>query len=381
MVNIVTILFWLSALVLFYIYMGYPVLIAMLAKFRPWPVREAPFTGACSVVVVAYNEADILPGKIESLLRSDALEHIVEIVVASDGSTDGTEEIIGSLGDSRIRVIAFPIRRGKAAVLNDVVPTCKGDIVVFTDARQKVDARAIGSLLANFADAEVGVVSGELVFEATDATAATQGLGAYWAYEKCIRRCEARCHSVPGATGALYCLRRRLFEPIPETILLDDVAIPMQAVLSGYRCVFSNAARVYDIPSQTMSQEAGRKRRTLAGNAQILFLYPRFLNPLRNPIWFQYVSHKVARLFSPFALIGLLVTSIVLAGSLCAQLALWLQCVLYGGAGIGWLSQRMGCPLRWFGVPLAFVSLNMITLVAIADAASGRFNVRWSRSR
>ena len=259
-------------------------------------------------------------------------------------------------------------------MLNDVVPQCRSDVVVFTDARQDIAPGALAGLLSDFSDEQVGVVSGELVFRGEAATAASKGIGFYWRYEKYIRRNESRFGSVPGATGAFYAIRRKLFRPIHEDSLLDDVAIPMQAVMQGSRCVFEEQAVVFDLPSSSVAEENIRKRRTIAGNAQLIRLYPCWLLPWRNPIWFQYVSHKLGRLLSPFFLAGALAASLILFRDPLYAIALAGQVVLYGMAMIGWLFS-----IRWCGIATVFVLLNLTTLRALADAAAGRFNVKWER--
>ncbi|MBN1270297.1 MAG: glycosyltransferase family 2 protein [Kiritimatiellae bacterium] len=372
--------FWICGAGLLYIYLGYPVLVWALATLRPRPVRKAPFSGRVSVVVVAYNEETSVERKIRSLLTSDNAAQMGEIIVASDGSTDGTVEKVGGLGDSRIHVRAFTERRGKPAVLNDVVPECAHPVVVLTDARQEVEAGSLSVLLSNFADPAVGVVSGELVFRRREnATVTARGIDFYWRYEKFIRKHEARFASVPGATGALYAIRKELFAPIPAECLLDDVAIPMQAVLSGRRCVFEEGAVVYDEPLQDTAREATRKRRTIAGNAQFIKLFPAWLLPWRNPIWFQFVSHKMSRLLSPFLLALLFAANVVLVRDAFYVVLLVGQAAFYALAAVGALARGPGRGPRALGAPLVFVSLNFTILLALWDACRGRFRAAWTR--
>lgn len=368
------IVFWFSAVGLACIYLGYPALVWLLARLRLRPIRKAPCTGSFSVAIAACNEADHLPGKIANLLSSESAGQISEIIIGSDGSVDGTVQAVQAIQDARVRLVEFPARRGKAAVLNDLVLQCRSDVVVFTDARQDIAPGALAELLSNFSDERVGVVSGELVFRGGDATAASEGIGFYWQYEKFIRRNESRFASVPGATGALYAIRRALFRPIHADSLLDDVAIPMQVVMQGYRCVFEERAQVFDRPSSSVEKESIRKRRTIAGNAQLVRLYPGWLLPWRNPIWFQYVSHKLGRLLSPFFLAGALAANLMLFREPVYAIALAGQVLFYGMAAAGWLFS-----IRWCGAATMFVSLNLTTLRALADAAGGRFNVRWER--
>ena len=375
------VIFWLSVALLGYIYLGYPALVGLLARVRQRPRMRDEGQRRVSVVMAAYNEERRLPEKIASLLASVGADRIEEILVGSDGSTEGTAAAVKNCGDARVRVVEFPARRGKPSVLNDLVPQCRADIVVFTDARQQVHPQALGRLLSAFADPAVGVVSGELVFpEYPLATAAARGMGAYWKYEKCIRKGEAAFSSVPGATGALYAMRRELFRPVPPDVLLDDVAIPMGAIAQGARCVFEEDAIVYDEPSGTPEQESVRKRRTIAGNIQLVAMQPWLLAPWRNPIWFQFVSHKLLRLVSPFALLAAWFGNVMLHGAAIYKLTLAVQALFYLSALAGWLAQSAGLRSGVAGAAMMFVSLNVTTLAAWADALRGKYRVAWDRS-
>lgn len=377
----VALIFWLSLVLLAYIYAGYPLLVWLLGRVRPLTPRREIFTGRMSVVIAGYNEGGRLAQKLESLFASDCASQIEDVLIGSDGSDDSTAEVIAAYGDPRVRLVTFTERRGKPAVLNDLVPQCRTELVILMDARQALEPSALSRLAACFADKRVGVVSGELVFrsEHADSTAA-EGIGAYWKYEKFIRKSESRFRSVPGATGALYALRRSLFRPIPEQTLLDDVVIPMQAIEQGYRCLIEPGAIAYDTPSQSTQQESIRKRRTIAGAAQLIINQPRWLLPWKNPIWLEFLSHKIARLCSPALLLVAAGTNIALAGQPLYCFMLTLQFCFYTAAGVGYLFQRQGKKSSLFGLPLMFVSLNTTTTGALWDAVRGRFRATWQRS-
>lgn len=376
------VVFWVAALGIFYTHLGYPLLIYLMSQLRPTPVQQASTAPArCAIVIAAYNEAKSLPAKLQSTLQGTNGEAVAEVWIGSDGSTDDTVSVVKALNDPRIQVIDFPERRGKPSVVNDLLRLCASDHVIFTDARQKLAEGAIPALLANFSDPTVGVVSGELIFRReNEESSVAEGMDFYWRYEKFIRRAESRFRSVPGATGALYAMRRDLFSPIPKDILLDDVAIPMQAVLQGFRCLLEDKAVVYDVPSRSAREESVRKRRTIAGNAQLLHHYPEFALPWRNPIWFEFMSHKLVRLLSPFLLALTLLTSLVLMSlhnlfffaMVLAQLAFYVIAVL----GLRDEATRS----LWFRAPAMFVRLNLSTLEAWGDILSGRYAVNWTRA-
>ena len=380
--------FWLSLLGLFYIYLGYPLLVKGLARLRPMS-RVVP-TGVLngnevdkkvSVVVASYNDVDNLETKLRHLFATPQEAFIEEVLIGLDGSTDDSEARIAELGIPQVRMFAFKERRGKPAVLNDLVGHAKSKIVVFCDARQILSDDAIPLMLANFEDPKIGVVSGERTFRADDSqTTAGKGIGAYWRYEKAIRKAEARFRSVPGATGALYAIRKELYRPIPESTLLDDVVIPMQAVSQGYRCIYESNAIAWDTPSDSIGKEAIRKRRTIAGAFQLVVQHPSWLLLWCNPIWLEFVSHKLMRLLSPFLLLIVASSHFALVGDPFYRVLLVVHLAFYYSAMAGWLCQRMGKPSVLFDVQLMFITLNLTAVVALWDSLRGRFRVTWKRS-
>ena len=374
-------LFWICGIGLAYIYVGYPLLMALLGRLWPGRRNRAPTSLAVSVVISSYNDGTRLTQKLDSLLAMQQSESIVEILIGSDGSTDDTESLLATYPDSRVRVVHFVERRGKPAVLNELIPRCCGEIVLLTDARQEFDVLFLQECLSNFADPRVGVVSGELILRSstTDSTAA-EGIGLYWRYEKFLRRAESAFRGVPGATGACYAVRQSAFRPIPEATILDDVAIPMTIVAQGYRCVFDPAAKAYDLPSQSPLQESIRKRRTIAGAAQLASLYPQWLIPGKHPLWFEFVSHKLLRLVSPLLLLIVFVTNVWLVRVPPYAVLLALQFSLYTTALCGWWFQCVGRRSRVFGPSLMFLALNVTTVRALWDACRSRYRVTWDKS-
>lgn len=323
-------LFWCSIAFVAYVYAGYPLLLGVWAAARrSSPVRRAPAAAALpaplpgvSVVIAARNEAHRLPARIENLLASAYPADRLQIVVASDGSTDRTPEALAPYA-GRVELIMLP-PCGKAHALNAAVARARHPILVFADARQQFAPDAIWRLVRHFEDPTIGAVSGELMLDGRDSTIG-EGLGAYWRYEKWIRRQEATVGSTLGVTGAIYATRHSLWTPLPAETLLDDVLAPMRLVLDGYRVTFDGAARAFDLAASDASQELRRKMRTLAGNFQLAALEPRLLVPGVNPLWLQFMSHKIGRLLVPYALVAIFVTSGLLAGSS------WFYTVVFGG--------------------------------------------------
>lgn len=373
--------FWLSLAGLAYIYAGYPAVIWGLARLRRRKIVRGPWRGTVSVVIAGYNEGPRLAAKLDSLFASSGAERILEVLIGSDGSDDDTPQVVANYPDPRVRLVTFTERRGKPAVLNDLVPQCRGDLVVLTDARQELDPEGLERLTSRFSDRAVGVVSGELMFRnSADDSSAARGMGAYWAYEKLIRKSEARFRSVPGATGAFYAIRRELFRPVPENTLLDDVVIPMQAIEQGFRCVLEEGAIAWDLPSQSTQQESIRKRRTITGAAQLVVNQPRWLLPWRNPIWWEFASHKLLRLVSPLLLVVALGCNLALAAMPLFRALLTLQLAFYLAAALAWGLARRGRRLPLLGTVLMFVSLNATTVLALWDAVRGRYRAAWKKA-
>lgn len=308
-----TLLFWCMLALVAYTYAGYPLQLWLTSRLAPRPVQRGLDAPEVVMIIVGHNEAHRIEAKIQTCLAQDYPPDRLRVLIVSDGSTDDLDEVVRRHPDPRVSLLACPQRRGKAACLNDGVAHTQGPLIVFTDARQRLHPEAVRRLVANFGDARIGAVSGELVFEQADGSPFAEGLGAYWHYEKFIRAHEARSGSVVGVTGALYAIRRAAFHPIPPETILDDVAIPMQAAMAGWRVSFEPGALAYDTPSTDAARERIRKVRTLAGNFQLVSLLPALLSPRRNPLWGRFVAHKLLRLACPLALVLALLAHTALA--------------------------------------------------------------------
>lgn len=371
---------WASVAVTLYAYVGYPLLLGILAWLRPGPpVQRTPSIPRVSLIIVAYNEERSLGAKLRNCLQLDYPREQLEIVVASDGSTDRTQEIVLGFAAEGVRLLDLAGPRGKAAALNEVVATCAGDVLVMCDVRQRLASDAVRCLVRSLSDPSVGAVSGELHIERAGDSAAAEGVGAYWRYEKLIRRLQSRVDSTVGVTGALYAVRGRLFRPLDPRTILDDVAIPMDAVAAGYRVVFEPSARAYDVPSETPAKEYRRKVRTLAGNLQLVRLRPWLLDPRRNRLFLHFVSHKLCRLLVPWCLLAIMAASTVLATTQGGAFrhVLLIQVVFYVAAGGGWALARLGVRLPGLALPYAFLLLNAAALVAPLSYLTGRERAAW----
>jgi len=372
-----SLVFWGSAFVIAYTYVGYMGWLWLRARLWPWPILRSQQEPYVSIVMVVRNEERWLESKLRNLLELDYPQARCQIMVVSDGSTDRTDDILREHADDpRVQVLMNQLPRGKACGLNDAIALAAGEVVVFTDARQKIEFGAIRVLMESFADPEVGCVSGALMLGDPESGEAARGMGLYWSIEKKIRELESEAGSVVGATGALYAVRRERLVPVPQGTILDDVYIPMQVARQGKRVVFEPRARVWDSPDLGADREFARKVRTLGGNYQLLQLAPWLLSG-ENPIRFEFVSHKLLRLTVPFALAALLVASMVLSGPVYRGV-LGLQVMFYGLSLLAGLRLNPGPLARMSDAALTFVVLNSAAAVAFVNFLTGRKAV-WIR--
>jgi cellulose synthase/poly-beta-1,6-N-acetylglucosamine synthase-like glycosyltransferase len=380
----VEVAFWLAASLVFYAYAGYPALIVLAATLRPRGVaRRAGHTPDATVLVVVNDEEAVIAAKLDNLLCLDYPKDRLQIVVVSDGSIDRTDEIVKDYAARGVELMAVPGPRGKAAALNQAVPHARGEMLVLTDARQPLAPDAVRALASYLADPTVGAVSGEMHLVAPS-EGGVKGVGLYWNYEKLIRRAESRFDSTVGVTGAFYAVRKELFVPLDPRTILDDVALPMEIAMRGYRVVFAPEARAWDEVAATPSREYRRKVRTLAGNYQLVSLRPALLDPLRNRLFWQFVSHKMARLAVPFGLLATAATSLGLAllGSRLYLGIFALQALFYALAAAGGLRAEWGLtPVRILSLPHTFVMMNLAAVLSLRGFLGGTETANWKAPR
>jgi cellulose synthase/poly-beta-1,6-N-acetylglucosamine synthase-like glycosyltransferase len=363
-------LFWVCLALISYTYFGYAGWLWLCARLRPRPVQKGSFTPSVSIVIAARNEDANLPAKLENLQQLGYPKDLLQVVIASDGSTDRTAGIL--LGQRpHIVPIILDESNGKARALNEAVKRATGEILVLLDARQFVEPNAVSELVSCFADPTVGAVSGELLLEAS-AGRPVDALGIYWKIEKVVRKLESASGSVVGVTGAIYAVRRELYTVIPPGTILDDVFMPMHVARTGKRVVFQPSAIARDRIFSEKGKEFSRKVRTLTGNYQLLRLAPWLLSPA-NPLLFRFISHKLLRLLVPLLLVLMLVASAMLQGPFY-RTAFWLQILFYVLAAFGALSP----PAKRFkpvAIANTFVMLNAAAAFAFYNFLARRNEV------
>jgi cellulose synthase/poly-beta-1,6-N-acetylglucosamine synthase-like glycosyltransferase len=388
MVDLLPVAFWTSAGVIAYTYLGYPLALALAARLRRGPaVRPAPPPVPVSIVLAAHNEEARIAARIRELAWLAAARPAGgEVVVVSDGSTDGTAAAAEaavpqaeSVAAGRVRVIILvqEVRRGKAAALNRAVEVASHPLLVFADARQSWAEDAIDRLTAPFADPSVGAVSGDLVVESAPGIMA--GVGLYWRFEKLLRRTESRVDSMVSVTGSISAARRELFPTLPAGTILDDVYWPLSVAIRGYRVVHEERARAFDRLPERARDELRRKVRTLAGNFQLMALMPAALVPWRNRLWWQFVSHRVLRLVVPWALLGALIAAAAAPGPVYR--------VAFGVQVLAYLVGLVGCRpevarrSRLAAGLASFLVLNAAAWIAFWVWISGRAGRSWGKVR
>lgn len=357
----VTLLFWLCLALIIYAYFGYALLLWIAGLIDAQPIASAPISPSVTVVMAAHNEETNLPAKLRNLTELDYPRNKLNAVVASDGSTDRTVELLAPYFPFVSGVI-LPQPVGKAMALNEAVRRATGEILVFLDVRQKIENNAITELVSCFADPKVGAVSGELLLSGPSDEKAIDALGLYWRIEKFVRKMESFTGSTVGVTGAIYAIRRELYTDMPAGTILDDVFIPMNVVRQGKRAIFQPLAIAHDRLFSQKGKEFSRKVRTLTGNYQLIRLAPWLITP-SNPILFRFISHKLLRLAVPLLLVGLFLTSASHGTPFYRTITL-LQIIFYLLAIIGSISPSFKV-FRPAAIASTFVMLNFAAAVAL----------------
>jgi cellulose synthase/poly-beta-1,6-N-acetylglucosamine synthase-like glycosyltransferase len=327
-----------------------------------------------TILIAAHNEERHITDKIENCLALDYPPARLDILVVSDGSTDRTTALVEEYAarfSHRVKLVALPVRGGKAQALNSGAVRASGEILLLADVRQRFDLQVARALAQNFADPEVGAVSGELLLCEDGAAGHPKGLGLYWRYEKALRLAESRCGSTMGYSGAISAIRRSLFTPLPEDTLVDDLITPLQVVARGYRVVVEPTAHAFDRMSTTPGHEFARKVRTLAGVTQTFLRLPRLVGTLGPRAQWQFWSHKVMRLIVPYALVAALLASTLLDGPFY-QTALAVQVVMYGLGVMGMVSGEYRGWRRLTSAPCAFLMLNVAAVTGVFRYLAGR---------
>jgi cellulose synthase/poly-beta-1,6-N-acetylglucosamine synthase-like glycosyltransferase len=375
--------FCLSAAALFYTYVGYPLLVAVISRLRPRPVRRARFAPTVSVIITAYNEERDLAAKLENTLALDYDPAKLEIIVASDCSTDRTDEIARQFAARGVRLHRQAERLGKTAAQNAAVERARGELILFSDATTLYQPGVLHAMTPNFADDSVGCVAGHLVYVDPGETNTGRGARSCWGYETFLRRQESRAGSLIGASGCLYAVRRSAYVPMYNEAC-SDFLIATKMVEQNLRAVYEPGAVCTEETNRRSDKELRMRVRVITQTFTDLWRHRAMMNPLRSGFYaVQLVSHKVLRYFVPVLLLLILSSSILLAARswLFAAIAIAQLC-FYAAAGGAWLLERLHAPRpRLLALPQYFVLANVASFLAFYKFLRGERYARWEPSR
>jgi len=375
--------FWVSAAALLYTYLGYPLLVAIMSFLRPRPVRRAEsMIPTVTVIITAYNEERDLAAKITNTLALDYPKDKLEILIASDCSSDRTDEIARSFADRGVRLHRQLKRFGKTAAQNAAVELAGGEIVLFSDATTLYQPDVLRVMVPNFADPEIGCVAGRLIYVDPADSGVGRGARSYWGYETFLKRHESRFFSLIGVSGCLYAVRRSAYVPLnPEAC--SDFIIATKMIEQGLRTIYEPNALCTEETNDRTNRELPMRVRVIAQTYTDLWLHRGMMNPLRTGFYaLQLLSHKVMRYLMPTFLIAILLASAVLARDSTFYLVMFAgQLAFYALALAGWLLERAGKRSRLLALPHYFVLANLASLLAFNKFLRGERYAYWETAR
>lgn len=379
------ILFWTSATLIFYAYAGYVILAYLLARFASRPVTlPGGSLPRVTLLISAFNERAVMGEKLENALALDYPQERFEVLVVSDCSDDGTDEIVREFAPRAVRLIRQAERLGKSSGLNLGVLQASGEILVFSDANAMYEPDALHQLVRHFADPRVGYVVGCARYRTgAERSPSAESEGLYWKLETWLKQKESEFGSVVGGDGAIYAIRRELFTPLRPTDI-NDLLNPLQIIARGYRGAYEPDAVCYEEAGDSFEKEFRRKVRIISRSLNALRRAPRMLLPWTQPRhWFALVSHKLLRWLAPVFLFLLFFATAALWKSPIYRLMLVLQMVFYALAGIGWvMARRSGDRTsRILYLPYYFCLVNLASLLGIGKFLTGSLSPTWQTIR
>jgi cellulose synthase/poly-beta-1,6-N-acetylglucosamine synthase-like glycosyltransferase len=365
--------FWFSITILVYTFVGYPVLIAVLGKWRRNPVKKSPIYPTLTLLIPAYNEESIIEGKIDNCLQLHYPKELLDIVIVADGSDDNT---VALAERSQKATIYFePKRKGKAAAINRVTPLLSTDIVVFTDANSMLNPEALFEIAANFADPRVGGVAGEK-------RVSGGGEGYYWRYESFLKQSDSNLSSVMGASGELFAIRREAFQPVEEDSIIEDFVLSMRLVGDGWRVIYEPCAIATESPTNSLQSDWQRRTRIAAGGLQSILRLPKMLDPRIGIESWQYFSHRVLRwLVTPLLLPVAFLLNAMLLGDKFYRLPFLAQFLFYAASLLGFMRTKRGKGPGVLNAFFYFVFANLAALVGSWRYIRGKQPVTWKKVR
>jgi len=377
----VEIIFWLTIGILVYTYLLYPLLTLLLSVFVDHPVRRRDIEPNVTMVIAAYNEEKHIREKLINTLSLDYPREKLEIMVASDGSTDRTDEIVKEFSAEGVVLHRVEGRVGKTETQNQAVKAARGEIIVFSDATTTYSRQAIRKIVRNYADPSVGAVSGR--YEYVNPTGAPIGLGTilFWRYENFIKSRQTRIRTITGCCGCIYSVRRSLYEPLPREII-SDLVEPLKILEKGFRIAFEPEAVAYEVTEENPEEEFSMRVRVITRGMNGLAYVKGLLNPFAHSfVSFQLFSHKILRWAIPFFLVILFFSNLMILDRLFYKAVFCLQVAFYGSALFAWMMGKWGKRFHYLFLPLYFCTVNLASLQATVNLLKGRKLAVWETMR
>lgn len=373
--------FFASAGVLFYVYLGYPLFLAVLSRFVRRSIPEPGYVPRLSLLIAAYNEEGSIGKKLEQTLALDYPADKMEIIVLSDGSTDRTDEIVRSFSDRRVRLLRIEPRGGKTHAQNEGAKQAQGEILIFSDATTIYHPQALRFLASRYEDSGVGAVSGRYqYFDPEGGSPTGAGTVAFWNYENLIKTFQSRIRTITGCCGCIYSVRKGLYTELPDAVI-SDLVQPLWVIQKGYRVVFEDRALAFEETTKSTVEEFSMRVRVITRGIRGILSVKDVLKPWKfGWVSFQLISHKVLRWLVPFFLILLFISSAALVGQTEFRYLVLLQILFYA---LALLSIVVPLHRKWklLGVPLYFCTLNAAAFFSVIEVFRGRKYVVWETVR
>ncbi len=374
-------LFWIGLSFIVYVYVGYPVLVVLLSLFVKRGVKQEDREPSVTFLISAYNEEKSIKGKLEDTLALDYPKDKLQILVASDGSTDRTDEIVKGFSSEGVLLCRVEGRVGKTETQNQAVKQATGEIIVFSDATTKYRKDAVRKIVRNYADPGVGAVSGRYEYMNPTGGAVGAGTMLFWNYENFIKRRQTAIRTITGCCGCIYSLRRELYEPLPREII-SDLVEPLKILEKGYRIVFEQDAVAFEITEEKAEEEYSMRVRVITRGMNGLAYVRNLLNPFQYPfVSFQLISHKILRWMVPAFALLVFAANLLLLDRGFYRVTMGLQTGFYLSAFAGWLLDRKGGKARLFSLPMYFCIVNLAAVQALLNFLKGRRMTTWETVR
>jgi biofilm PGA synthesis N-glycosyltransferase PgaC len=380
----VKIIFWVSIGGLSGIYAFYGIAIFLINKIRnkkPLTAPDAEFMPEVAVLIAAYDEEEVIAGKIENTLALRYPADKLKIYVVADGSTDRTAEIVSSYRD--VTLLYEADRRGKCAAINRAMAFIHQPITILTDANVMINSDAIPAMVKHYTEARVGAVSGEKVVRLDDRASAASTEGVYWKYESFLKKQDALLYSLAGAAGELFSIRTALYEAIPEDTLLDDFTIAMNIIRKGYQVKYEPTAFASEAPSLNINEEYKRKVRIAAGGIQTIIRNRDILNPLVYSIFsFQFLIHRVSRwtVAPVFILTGFISNLLLIKDNTVYLVFFVAQLVFHLAALLGWILNMRQIKIKAFYIPFYFEFMHYCVIAGWIRFVRGNQKATWQKA-